>query len=164
MHTPKALDPADDVSGEMFKQDLGYFRDVGVWHLFRDMFKQTVKDIIKVRADKHAPASVATSASWFRREDGKGVLEFLMPDFPAQKFIAVLYQNPEMVLEKMEHSDKKDAESGNHNEKVKLFGLDGDLAELVFRQSAEDNEASQVEDLQDVFGGQLDQTPGPVWG
>lgn len=91
--------PTDDDVDFMIDGDLSYFKAQGLARLLGDMLKQSLKDIIEHRDNKHAPAEVSMSANWPKSECGMMAIEFLMPSASPDRVIARIYQEPEKVLD-----------------------------------------------------------------
>lgn len=107
----KASDPRDDVSGEQFNEGLEFFARWGFRALQHALLKQTVDDVIAVRANRHAPPEVHISARWATTQRGHAAIEFLMPGVSVDIVVAKLYDNPEEFLKIIECGDGEEGAS-----------------------------------------------------
>ena len=112
--------------------DLTYFADEGIRSLLLAMLKQSIKDIVQDRKDKHAPAEVGTSARWPKTKAGRDCIEFLMPGVTAAHIIAKIYDSPEAVLSAMEKGDGRESQVETRGMADSALGLDSHARDLAF--------------------------------
>lgn len=174
----RAADPRDDVSGEKFKKDLEYFGRWGFRQLQRAMLKQTVDDVIAVRANRHAPPEVHVSANWANTERGQAAIEFLMPGVDVGVIVAALYDKPNefrMAMGKHEHDVEQQEDAAVIVPKEATVQLEPAVAAQAFGEKPEIEEDDRPMDLGASYfddhpandgldGDSENNRPGSSWG
>jgi hypothetical protein len=99
--------------------DGSYFMTTGIKNLMFALLKQSIKDHIQNKKDKHAPADIAASARWLDAKGGQECIQFLMPGVSVGFVTAKIYANPQEILQAMEKGEvskgpKGDADGVDH--------------------------------------------------
>lgn len=115
--------------------------DRGYRNLFRALFVQSLRDIVKNIKDKNAPAEIALSARWLEQPAGRVCIQALMPSVSADRILRKINENPQAILWALENSSAINETTPSISSSVSIFSFTQDGVTLI-----EGYEAKQLSD------------------
>lgn len=118
---------AATLNADEFDDDL----DRGYLNLFRALFVQSLKDIVKNIKDKNAPAEIALSARWLEQPAGRVCIQALMPSVGADCVLRKIMENPEAILLALENSSVSNETTPSISSPASIFSFTPDGVTLI---------------------------------
>ena len=95
---PGTVDPVLEIDDPA----LEFFRHCGIKKLGYALVASSLRDVISLQDDPHAPDDVIESAEWLESAEGRGMLQFLVPGASADALMGRLQQDPGCMLQAFE--------------------------------------------------------------